>query len=185
MKLTLAMTGATGAIYGLRLLEVLKNTEHHVSLVMSQWAEKTLALETDYALDYVHSLADAVYDNTDLASALASGSYGGDGVIVAPCSMKTLAAVAAGFSDNLIVRCCDVALKERRPLIMMVRETPLTSIHLKNMLTVTEAGAILVPPMAAFYHCPETVGDIVDQSVGKVLDILHIHHELFKRWGHE
>lgn len=185
MKLTLAITGATGIIYGLRLLEVLKATDHKVALIMSQWAEKTLTLETDYTVDYPKSLADEVYDNRDLASSLASGSSGGDGVIVAPCSMKTLAAVASGFSDNLIVRCCDVALKERRPLIMMTRETPLTTIHLRNMMSVTEAGAILVPPMTAFYHRPQTIDDIVDQSVGKVLDILHIDHHLFRRWGNE
>lgn len=185
MKLTLAMTGATGAIYGVRLLEVLKDTEHKVSLIMSEWAEKTLALETDYTPDYPKSLADAVYDNRDMAAPLASGSCLGDGVIVAPCSLKTLAAVAGGYSENLIVRCCDVALKERRTLVMMPRETPLTSIHLMNMTTVTQAGAILVPPMAAFYHRPKSVDDIVNQSVGKVLDLFGIEHQLFTRWGHE
>ncbi|AFV05194.1 3-polyprenyl-4-hydroxybenzoate carboxy-lyase UbiX [Dehalobacter sp. CF] len=182
MKILLAMTGATGVIYGVRLLEVLKETEHRVSLIMSGWAKETLSLETDYSVDYIQSLADTVYDNNDLAAAVASGSYGIDATIVAPCSMKTLSAIANGYSDNLIVRASDVALKERRPLFLMVRETPLSSIHLKNMTTVTEAGGILIPPMPAFYHRPKTIDDIVNQSVGKVLDLLKIPHNLFERW---
>lgn len=182
MKILLAMTGATGVIYGVRLLEVLKETEHRVSLIMSGWAKETLSLETDYSVDYVQSLADTVYDNNDLAAAVDSGSYGIDATIVAPCSMKTLSAIANGYSDNLIVRASDVALKERRPLLLMVRETPLSSIHLKNMTTVTEAGGILIPPMPAFYHRPKTIDDIVNQSVGKVLDLLKIPHNLFERW---
>ncbi|MEG1496996.1 MAG: UbiX family flavin prenyltransferase [Clostridiales bacterium] len=183
MKITLGITGATGVIYGIRLLEFLKETEHHVTLIMSTWAAKTMALETEYQVDYVKSLADVCYENDNLAAPVASGSYGSDAVIIAPCSMKTLAAVANGFSDNLIVRVADVALKERRPLVMMPRETPLTAIHLRNMSTVTAAGAILVPPMAGFYHQPKTVDDIINQSVGKVLDVLFIPHNLFKRWG--
>ena len=183
MKLILAITGATGSIYGVRLLESLSATEHSVELIISEWGKRTLELETDCSLEYVESLADKVYDNSDLAAAPASGSYRWDSMIVAPCSMKTLAAVACGLSDNLIVRCCDVALKERRSLIMMPRETPLTPIHINNMSVVSQAGAVLVPPMVAFYHRPQTVADIVDQGVGKVLDILGIDHSLFKRWG--
>lgn len=183
MKITLGITGASGAIYGIRLLEILQKTEHEVALILSDWGKKTIALETPYTLEEVSAMADTLYDNEDLTAAVASGSYGTDAVIIAPCSMKTLAAIANGYSENLIVRVADVALKERRPLVLMPRETPLTSIHLRNMTALTEAGGILVPPMAAFYHKPQTVGEIVDQSVGKVLDLLHIPHHLFRRWG--
>jgi 4-hydroxy-3-polyprenylbenzoate decarboxylase len=183
MKITLCITGASGVIYGIRLLETLKKTEHETALIISDWGKETIQLETAYAMENITKLADTVYENGDLAAAVSSGSYGTDAVIIAPCSMKTLAAVANGYSDSLITRVADVALKERRPLIMMVRETPLSAIHLNNMTKATAAGAILVPPMVAFYHFPKTVEDIVNQSVGKVLDLLHIDHGLFPRWG--
>lgn len=183
MKLLVSVTGASGIIYGVRLLEVLRNSQHHVSLIMSDWARETLSLETKVPLDYVLSLADRVYNANDLAAAVSSGSYGIDATVVVPCSMKTLAGIAHGFSDNLIVRTADVALKERKPLLLMVRETPLSLIHLKNMTAVTEAGGILVPPMPAFYHKPTTIEEIIDQSVGKLLDLLKIEHQLFQRWG--
>lgn len=183
MKLLVSITGASGIIYGVRLLEVLRKSQHHVSLIMSDWARETLALETEMPLDYVLSLADRVYNANDLAAAVSSGSYGIDATVVIPCSMKTLAGIAHGFSDNLIVRTADVALKERKPLLLMVRETPLSLIHLKNMTAVTEAGGILVPPMPAFYHKPTTIEEIIDQSVGKLLDLLKIEHQLFQRWG--
>jgi 4-hydroxy-3-polyprenylbenzoate decarboxylase len=183
MKILISMTGATGLIYGVRLLEVLKKTPHHVSLIMSPWAKETLLIETNFTCDDVFSLADQIYEYNDLAAAVSSGSYGIDATVITPCSMKTLAAIANGFSDNLIVRSADVALKERKPLLLMVRETPLSLIHLKNMTAVTEAGGILVPPMPAFYHKPKSINDIVDQSVGKILDLLNIEHDLFQRWG--
>lgn len=182
MKITLGITGASGVIYGIRLLEVLSKTEHEVTLILSDWAKKTIAIETDNTIEEVTAMADVLYENGNLAAAVSSGSYGTDAVIIAPCSMKTLAAIAAGYSENLIVRVADVALKERRPLIVMPRETPLTAIHLRNMAEITNAGGILVPPMAAFYHRPQTVDDIINQSVGKVLDLLHIEHCLFQRW---
>lgn len=185
MKILLSITGATGAVYGIRLLEVLKDTEHHVSLILSSWAKTAILTETDYSVEEVESLADAVYDENDLAAAVSSGSYGIDAAIIAPCTMKTLAGVANGFSENLIVRCADVALKERKPLILMIRETPLSLIHLRNMTAVTEAGGILVPPMPAFYHQPQSIDDIVNQSVGKVLDLLKVPHQLFRRWEGE
>lgn len=183
MKIILGITGATGVIYGIRLLETLNRTDHEVSLIISDWGKKTIALETDYALNTIVELADKVYENDDLAAAISSGSFGSDAVIIAPCSMKTLSAVANGFSESLISRVADVALKERRPLLMMTRETPLNLIHLDNMRKVTAAGAILVPPQVAFYHRPQTVDDIVNQSVGKILDLIHIEHNLFPRWG--
>ncbi len=185
MKILLSLTGATGAIYGIRLLEVLKETEHCVELIISRWAEKTIEIETNYIVEQVKSLADAVYDEGDLAAAAASGSYGIDAVIIAPCSMKTVAGIANGFSENLIIRSADVALKERKPLLMMVRETPFSLVHLRNMTTVTEAGGIIVPPLPAFYHNPATIDDIIDPSVGKVLDLLGMEHDLYCRWGGE
>ena len=185
MKILLSLTGATGAIYGIRLLTVLKQEGHHVSLIVSRWAEKTIALETSYTVTEVKAMADVVYDEEDLAAAVASGSYGIDATVVAPCTVKTLAAVANGFSDNLTIRGADVALKERRPLILMVRETPLSLIHLRNMTAVTEAGGIILPPLPAFYHQPQTIDDLVDQSVGKALDLLGIPHKLYLRWQGE
>lgn len=182
MKILLSITGATGAIYGIRLLEALKNTEHHVSLIISRWAETTIQTETPYTVAEVKSLADAVFAEDDQAAAVSSGSFGIDATIIAPCTVKTVAGIANGYSDNLIVRCADVALKERRPLILMVRETPLSLIHLRNMTAVTEAGGIIVPPMPAFYHQPRSMDDIINQSVGKVLDLLKIPHKLFRRW---
>ena len=183
MKILLGITGATGICYGIRLLEILKETEHHVTLVMSPWAEKNVMFESNVTVEDIKAMADTVCDYDDLSAPAASGSHGIDAVIIAPCSMKTLSAVANGYSDNLIVRSADVALKERRPLLLMARETPLTAIHLRNMLTVTEAGGILIPPMPAFYHHPQTIEDVIDQSVGKVLDLLKISHDLYRRWG--
>jgi len=185
MKIAVGITGASGVVYGIRLLEALRHTEHHVSLILSEWGSKTIGLETSYPEEYVLSLADCVYDCKDMAAAVSSGSYGIDATVIAPCSMKTLAGIANGFSDNLIVRIGDVALKERKPLILMVRETPLTLIHLRNMTAVTEAGGIILPPMPGFYHKPKSIDDLINQSVGKVLDMLRIPHTLFTRWGHE
>lgn len=183
MKIVIGITGASGVIYGIRLLEALNKTEHHVSLILSEWGLKTIAIETDYQEKQVIKLADSVFDYEDLAAPVSSGSFGIDASIIAPCSMKTLAGIANGFSDNLIMRIGDVAIKERKPLILMVRETPLTLIHLKNMTTITESGGIILPPMPAFYHQPESIDMIINQSVGKVFDLLNIEHQLFKGWG--
>lgn len=185
MKIAVGITGASGVIYGIRLLEALRETDNHISLILSEWGSRTITLETDYSEEYVRSLADVVYDSRDMAAAVSSGSYGTEATIIAPCSMKTLAGVANGFSDNLIIRIADVALKERRPVILMVRETPLTLIHLRNMTAVTEAGGIILPPMPGFYHKPQTIDDIINQSVGKVFDLLKIPNNLYQRWGHE
>lgn len=182
MKIVVGITGATGAIYGIRLLEELCKTEHHVSLILSPWAEKTIALETSYSVAAVAALADAVYDNEDLAAPLASGSHRTGATVIAPCSMKTLAAVAHGFGENLICRAADVALKERRPLVLVPRETPLTQIHLENMSKASACGAVLLPPMPAFYHKPQTIDDLINQTVGKILDVLDIPCALYQRW---
>jgi 4-hydroxy-3-polyprenylbenzoate decarboxylase len=184
MVIIIGITGATGAIYGVRLLEVLasmKDVETH--LVISEAGEKTIAYETQYRISDVKKLASYSYDIGDIYAPISSGSFKQDGMIIAPCTVKTMSAVANSYSDNLITRAADVTLKERRKLVVMVRETPLHLGHLRNMERLTEMGAIIMPPMPAFYHKPQTVQDIVDHTVGKVLDIFDIKHDLFRRWS--
>ena len=184
-RIVVAVTGASGAILGIRLLEILRELGVERHLILSSWACRTIELETDYTPDQVRALADVAYPEDDMAAAVSSGSFPADGMAVVPCSMKTLAAIANGFSYNLIARAADVALKERRPLVLMPRETPLSSIHLQNMLTASQAGAILVPPCIGFYTRPRTLEDAVDHLVGRVLDELRIPHQLYPRWGGE
>jgi 4-hydroxy-3-polyprenylbenzoate decarboxylase len=182
-KIVVGITGSSGPVYGIRTLEALRAdgaTEIH--LVVSEAARQTIALETDWTLDKVKQLAHAAYDNRDIAARIASGSFLTDGMIVAPCSMHTLAEVAHAITGNLLTRAADVHLKERRMLILMVRETPLQLGHLRNMVAAAEAGAVILPPVPAFYHRPETIDDIVNHSVGKALDLLSIPHRLFRRW---
>ena len=181
--LVIAMTGATGAIYGIRLLQVLREKSIEVHLVLSTWAEKTIALETEYSVNEVQKLARRCYPLDDLSAPISSGSFPAEGMVVIPCSMKTLAAIVHGMSSNLIIRAADVMLKEKRRLILVPRETPLNLIHLRNLTLAAEAGAILLPPMTAFYFKPETIEDIVDHTVGKVLDLLGVENNLFARWA--
>ncbi len=178
-----AMTGATGAIYGIRLLEVLREMSVEVHLLISPWAEKTIALETDYSIGKVKKLARVCYPVDDLSAPISSGSFPTEGMAVVPCSMKTLAGIVHGFSENLIIRAADVMLKEKRKLILVARESPLNLIHLRNLEIAAEAGAISLPPMAAFYFQPKTIGELVDHTVGKALDLLGLDHHLFPRWG--
>lgn len=187
MNIVIGMTGASGSIYGVRLLEFLKKDEerHRVFLIISNWAQKTMELETGYTAAEVARLADECFDNGNLAAPVASGSFPVDAVVIVPCSMKTLAAVAQGLADSLIARTADVALKERRRLILVPRETPLNLIHLENMTRVTQAGAVLLPPMPAFYHRPRSVDDLVNQTVGKILDLLGLSHRLYEPWSGE
>lgn len=183
--LLVAMTGATGVIYGVELLRVLKDLGQETHLIMSEAAAMTLAIETRYSMDEVKALADVVYPNKDIGAAVASGTFLTRGMIVIPCSVKTLSAIANSFSNNLIVRAADVTLKERRPLVLMVRETPLHKGHLDLMARAADSGAIILPPMPSFYDHPETITDIIHQSIGKALDLLGIEHHLGKRWiGH-
>ncbi|NLV91458.1 MAG: UbiX family flavin prenyltransferase [Firmicutes bacterium] len=168
-RLVVAVTGASGSILAVRLLEALAQRDCEVHLVVSDAAQQTLELETDYKLDYLASLADRTYSNRDVSAALASGSFPVTGMVVVPCSVKTLAGIASGYAESLILRAADVCLKERRPLILAVRETPLNAIHLDNMLRVTQAGAIVMPPVPAFYTKPVTVDDICTQFVGRIL----------------
>ena len=182
-RLVVAITGASGPQFGIRLLQVLADdasVETHLILSDSAW--RTLELEVGTTGTAVKELADVVYDPGDYAAAVSSGSFRTMGMVVAPCSMSTLGAIASGVSTTLVARAADVTLKERRPLVLLARETPLNLIHLRNMVTVTEAGATALPPVPAFYHSPETIEDLIDQTVGKVLDQFPIDHELFTRW---
>lgn len=182
--LVVAITGASGAIIGIRLLQVLRNNpEYQVHLIISRWGEKTITLETSWSVEDVRALADACYEEDNLSAAVSSGSFRAEGYVIVPCSMKTLSSLAHGFSHNLIGRVGDVALKERRPLVLVTRETPLSTLHLQNMLTLSSMGAIVLPPAAAFYFRPQTLEDMVNFFVGKILDTLGIEHDLFHRWS--
>ncbi|HHW91313.1 MAG TPA: UbiX family flavin prenyltransferase [Firmicutes bacterium] len=186
VRLVVGITGASGAIYGIRLLEALKKYGVETYLIMTRWAEETIRIETDYAPDYVRSLAYRVLDNNDLGAPVSSGSFRTGGMIIAPCSMKTLAGIATGYTENLMVRAADVCLKERRPLLLLTRETPLNMIHLENMLKLSRAGAVIMPPVPAFYNRPQTIDDLVEHTVGRLLDSVGIANDgLFKRWGSE
>jgi len=177
------MTGATGTIYAIRLLELLRDAEIETHLVMSKWAARTLVEETSWTVDEVRALAAYPHAVTDQGAPIASGSFVTLGMIIAPCSMRTLAAIAHGFGDNLIHRAADVVLKERRRLVLAVRETPLSEIHLENMLKLTRMGAVIAPPLPAFYSHPRTIDDVVDFSAARLLDQLGIHVDARERWG--
>lgn len=183
-RLVVAITGATGAVYGVRLLQRLSATpglETH--LVVSDAASLTLHQELDMQRRHVDALAHVVHKNREIGAAIASGSFQTDGMVIAPCSMKTLAAVAHGLSDNLIARAADVTLKERRRLVLMVRETPFNLAHLRNMTTVTEMGGIVFPPLPSFYHRPSSIEEMVEQTIDRVLDLLSIGNTLAARWS--
>ena len=183
LPVLVAMTGATGAIYGIRLLEVLREVEVETHLVVSRWAEATIKTETDRRVDDVRALASVVYDEDDLAAPPASSAFVTAGMVVAPCSMRTLAAVANGFSDNLVQRAAAVHLQERRRLLLLARESPLSVIHLENMLRVAKAGAVVAPPVPAFYARLRSLDEMVDHTVGRALDQLGVEHERIRRWG--
>jgi flavin prenyltransferase len=182
-RLLVAMTGATGAIYGVRLLEALRESPVETHLVVSRWAETTISAETEWKPERVRALADVVYEEDDLTAPIASGAFATAGMVVAPCSMRTLAAVANGLSDNLIQRAAEVHLKEQRKLVLLVRESPLSVIHLDNMLRVARAGAVIAPPVPAFYARPRSLDDMVDHTVGRLLDQFDVSHALVRRWG--
>ncbi|MBF0267324.1 MAG: UbiX family flavin prenyltransferase [Alphaproteobacteria bacterium] len=181
--MVVAITGASGAVYGIEALKALRSAKIPTHLVLSQAATQTIKLETKTNDQAVRDLADQVYDEGDIAAAISSGSFKTRGMLVAPCSIKTLSGIANSYADGLIVRAADVTLKERRPLVLMVRETPLHRGHLDLMLRAADMGAIILPPLPAFYHQPKSVLDIVHQSVGKALDLLGIEHNLFKPWN--
>lgn len=182
-RLIVAVTGATGVVYAVRLLEVLRaTTELETHLVISEAGLMSLQQEVGMKKKQLEAMADVVYNVKDIGAAIASGSFLTMGMIVAPCSMKTLASVAHGLSENLISRAADVTLKERRRLVLMVRETPFNLAHLRNMTAVTEMGGIIFPPLPSFYQHPASIAEMVDHSVGRVLDLFHIPHQLTPEW---
>ncbi|KAF5605851.1 3-octaprenyl-4-hydroxybenzoate carboxy-lyase [Fusarium pseudoanthophilum] len=181
-KIIVALTGATGAAIGIHVLSTLRRLNVESHLIISKWAAETIKYETDYTPASVRALADHVYNPNDLAAPIASGSCHVDGMIVVPCSVKTLAAINAGICDDLITRAADVCLKERRRLVLSLRETPLSEIHLRNMMGVTRAGAIIAPPVVGFYTRPSSVDDILNQMVGRLLDLFGLEAGNFERW---
>src|SRR5262245_34063340 len=182
-RLIVAMTGATGTIFGVRLLQMLQGTDVETHLVMSKWAARTLVEETTHTVDDVHRLATRVYPLSDQGAAISSGSFITMGMVVVPCSMRTLAAIAHGLGDNLIHRAADVILKERRRLVLAIREAPFSNIHLENMLKLSRMGVVICPPMPAFYTRPQTIDDIVNYTVARLLDQLDIHLDVQNRWA--
>ncbi len=185
-KLIVGLTGASGAVYGVRLLQILQDVpEIETHLIISQAARQTLALETTYSLRDVQTLADVVYDERDIAASISSGSVRTKGMVILPCSVKTLSGIVHSYTDTLVTRAADVVLKEGRKLVLCVRETPLHLGHLRLMTQAAEMGAVIMPPMPAFYHQPQTVQDIIDQTVNRVLDQFDIDlpQDLFTRWS--
>jgi len=182
MRILLSIGGASGSIYGVRILEELRKSGHEVHLTISDGAKKILTHETHYKYNELKKKADVYYDNGDLCAPPASGSFQIDGMIVAPCSMKTLSAIANGYGDTLTSRAASCCLKEGRKLVLVIRETPLDLPGIKNMLDAKESGAVILPAMPAFYHKPKKIDDLVDFIIGKILDQFDIKHSLFKRW---
>ncbi len=183
MKLIIGITGSTGVIYGIRLLEILKKLNVETHLIMSEWATKCLGMETEYSPDQVKSLANTVSDEHNMAASISSGTHKVDGMIVAPCSMKTLSSIANGYDETLVARSAAVTIKEGRKLVLMVRETPLSAINLENMLKLARLGIVILPPVTEFYTKPKSIDDIVNHGVGKCLDQFDLEHDLYPRWG--
>jgi 4-hydroxy-3-polyprenylbenzoate decarboxylase len=182
-KLIVGISGATGAIYGIRLLEVLSKSDVETHLVITEAAEKTILMETDWKVEDVKSLAKVSYDIEDLGGDISSGSFLCEGMVIIPCSIKSLSGIANSFNENLLIRAADVTLKERRKLVLVVRETPLHLGHLELMHQASRIGATLLPPIPAFYFHPKTIDDLINHTVGKVLDLFGMNHHLFNRWG--
>jgi flavin prenyltransferase len=181
-RIIVGITGASGAIYGVRLLEHLHELPVETHLITTKWARVTIEHETGRRWQDVSALADIAYAEGDQAAAVSSGSFVTHGMVIAPCSMKTVAGIATGFAHNLVCRAADVVLKERRPLVLAVRETPLHSVHLRNLLTLSDLGAVIAPPVPAFYTRPVTLDEVVDQTVVRLIDQLGIHEDVPTRW---
>jgi 4-hydroxy-3-polyprenylbenzoate decarboxylase len=184
-RLVVGISGASGVIYGVRLLQVLKETDYETHLIISKSGELNIEIETAYDPDDVKALADYVYDHKNMAASLASGSFLTEGMVVVPCTIKTLSGIANSYNENLLVRAADVTLKEKRKLVLVVRETPLHKGHLRLMTMAADMGAHILPPVPSFYHMPKTIEDIIDQTIGKIFDFMGIEHHLFNRWGDE
>jgi 4-hydroxy-3-polyprenylbenzoate decarboxylase len=182
-RIIIGITGASGVIYGIEILRELTKKDLETHLIISESGKKNIVLETDYSIRDVESMADKVYDSDDLEAPLASGSFLTSGMIVTPCTIKTLSGIANSYSDNLLVRAADVTLKEKRRLVLLVRETPLHKGHLRLMSMAADMGAHILPPIPSFYNRPKTIDDIIHQTIGKVFDYFGIEHNLFERWG--
>ncbi|CVK90767.1 PAD1-Phenylacrylic acid decarboxylase [Fusarium proliferatum] len=181
-RIVVGITGATGAVLGIKILIALRRLNIESHLIISKWAEATIKYETDYSPKNVRALADYTHSINDMAAPVSSGSFKTDGMIVVPCSMKTLSAISSGYCDDLISRTADVMLKERRKLVLVARETPLSDIHLRNMLSVTQSGAIIFPPVPAYYIRASSIEALTDQTVGRVLDLFDLDTDDFERW---
>jgi len=184
-RLIIGMTGSTGAIFGVRFLEALKHADVESHLIISKWAQRTIEHETNYSVEQVRALANVVHSPGDMGATISSGSFFTDGMVVIPCSVRTLGGIAQGVGDHLVHRAADVILKERRKLVLVVRETPLSEVHLENMLKLSRMGVVMLPPMPAFYNHPQSVDDVVNHIVMRVLDQVGIPAPNEKRWdGH-
>jgi flavin prenyltransferase len=182
MRIVVGITGATGTVFGVRTLQILRDAGVETHLVLSKWGARTLLHETPYAVDYVKSLATYAYSDSDQGATISSGSFITDGMIITPCSVRTLAAVAHGHGDNLVHRAADVILKERRRLVLVVRESPLNDIHLENMLKLSRMGAVIMPPVPAFYTNPQGLDEVINHIVMRSLDQLGMHVDVASRW---
>jgi 4-hydroxy-3-polyprenylbenzoate decarboxylase len=183
VRLIVAITGSSGVIYGIKVLEVLLELNIESHLIISEWGERNVQIETDRSVESVKSLATRHYSNNNMAAPISSGSFRTDGMAIVPCSMKTLSSIANGYDDNLVSRAAGVCIKESRRLVIVPRETPLSRIHLQNMTRLADIGVIVLPAMPGFYHRPKSIDDIVTHIAGKILDQFGIEHNIFKRWG--
>ena len=184
-RLVVGISGASGVTYGVRLLQVLQDTDYETHLIISKSGELNIQIETDYDPADVKAMADYVYDHKNIAASLASGSFLTAGMVVVPCTIKTLSGIANSYNENLLVRAADVTLKEKRKLVLVVRETPLHKGHLRLLTMAADMGAHILPPVPSFYHMPKTIEDIIDQTIGKIFDFMGIEHNLFNRWGED
>lgn len=182
-RIVVGIAGASGVTYGIRLLECLKETDYEIHLIISEAGKLNIEIETKYSADDVAQMADFAYDNKYVAAGPSSGSFLTEGMVVVPCTVKTLSGIANAYTENLLIRAADVSLKEKRKLVLVVRETPLHKGHLALMTRAADMGAHILPPVPSFYHQPKTIQDIVDQTIGKIFDYMGIQHNLFQRWG--
>jgi 4-hydroxy-3-polyprenylbenzoate decarboxylase len=182
-RIVIGISGASGVIYGVRMLSLLKEKDFETHLIISEAGKKNIEIDTNLKSSDVTVMAHYTYDNKDVGAALASGSFLTEGMVVVPCTIKTLSGIANSYTDNLLVRAADVTLKEKRKLVLVVRETPLHKGHLRLMTMAADMGAHILPPIPSFYHQPKTIEDLIDQTIGKVFDYLGIKHDLFRRWG--
>jgi 4-hydroxy-3-polyprenylbenzoate decarboxylase len=182
-RIVVGIAGASGVTYGIRLLECLKETDYEIHLIISEAGKLNIEIETKYTAEDVAQMADYAYDHQNVAAGPSSGSFLTEGMVIVPCTVKTLSGIANSYTENLLVRAADVSLKEKRKLVLVVRETPLHKGHLALMTRAADMGAHILPPVPSFYHQPKTIQDIVDQTIGKIFDYMGIQHNLFQRWG--